>query len=160
MGCEKTSEMDCTYLFRSTGYIDCSLAGFPATAGVCTESFGGDEANDPGMSTTTLGSTDITYFPVTISDFTLDGTGVVSASATGSTGAGSSATPASNTRSAATASNTSTGKTTIVTGTASGTASAQTTGASSSSKAVAAHAMVTGKAQWIVGGAAVAMAIF
>jgi len=47
-----------------TGYFDCSLAG--TTSAVCVESFGGTEANFPGMSTETLTATDYTYMPVVI----------------------------------------------------------------------------------------------
>lgn len=135
-----------TSVLAFTGYIDCTLTGSPATSGVCTESFGGDEANFPGMSTITLESSDITYMPVTISDFELTNTGLASASAT----------TASNTSAGR---STSTAKSTRSTGTGSGTGVAQSTGSTSLSKAGAAQAKATGNAQWVVGGVAVALAV-
>ena len=47
-----------------TASVDCTLTG--STAGVCIESFGGSAANFPGLSTTTLEKSDITFFPVTV----------------------------------------------------------------------------------------------
>jgi len=47
-----------------TASVDCTLTG--STAGVCLESFGGSAANFPGLSTTTLEKSDITFFPVTV----------------------------------------------------------------------------------------------
>ncbi|EME47639.1 hypothetical protein DOTSEDRAFT_114740, partial [Dothistroma septosporum NZE10] len=47
-----------------TGTQDCSRQG--TTSAVCTESNGGNEANDPGMSTTSYESSDIAVLPVTV----------------------------------------------------------------------------------------------
>lgn len=63
-----------------TGYQQCSLDG--SISAVCIESFGGAEANFPGISTTTYTGTDLGIMPVTITA----GAAVVatSASSTGS----------------------------------------------------------------------------
>lgn len=54
-----------------TATVDCTLTDL--TAGVCTNSFGGSAANDPGLSTTTLAPSDITFFPVTVTAGVLAG---------------------------------------------------------------------------------------
>jgi len=146
-----------------TGYIDCTMTGGSA---VCTESFGGEEANDPGMSTTTLDPTEFTSMAVTITDSLPSDTILGFAATAGLAGSttSNSASP-STTKSAPTASNTSSGKSTSAgkststTGTASGTGAVQSTGTTSSSTAGAAQAMMTGKAQWVIGAAAAGLAL-
>ncbi|KAH8655006.1 hypothetical protein BGZ60DRAFT_418219 [Tricladium varicosporioides] len=44
-----------------TGYYQCSLDGL--TSAICTESFSGKDANDPGMTTETM---DVSFMPVTL----------------------------------------------------------------------------------------------
>jgi len=131
-----------------TALIDCSLAGSSA---VCTESYGGQEANDPGQSTETLTGTDFTYMPVVITAGSLNTnapaapsstTAVPTASSTG--GADSSSQTGS-----------STGPTQSVSGTAqSGSSSAKSTSASTGGMPT-----VTGHKGWVVGGAALAAAL-
>jgi hypothetical protein len=88
-----------------------------------------------------LGLIDITYLPVTLSDFALSTT-IPSPSVTVTTL--DSASPASTPMTISTASD------------ASGAAIPHAMKTTSSSKAGAAQAMVTGKVPWVVGGAAVA----
>lgn len=140
--------------FQRTGYIDCTLSG--TTDGVCTESFGGDEANSPGMSTIALSSSDFSYIPVTLTDSLPPNTDFGTATSTG--GQTSSSTTLASTASNTSVKNTSSaGKSSSTSGT--GSAASQSTGSTSSSKAGAAQAMITGKAQWVVGGAAAALAL-
>ncbi|TVY44861.1 hypothetical protein LSUB1_G001873 [Lachnellula subtilissima] len=54
----------CVFFGPSAGYFDCSLDS--TVSAVCTESFGGTEANDPGMSTETFSGTDFAFQPVEI----------------------------------------------------------------------------------------------
>jgi len=135
-----------------TGFVDCSLA---ASSAVCTESFGGAQANDPGISTETFSGTDFSYMPVILTDGPLPGvsaapsntnaaptasnTGAVSSSLSTLTGSGASKTSGG-------ASNTS-----------SGSGSVQTKGASSTS--TGGVPMITGNAKWVLGGAALVAAL-
>ncbi|KAE8451133.1 hypothetical protein EG329_004805 [Mollisiaceae sp. DMI_Dod_QoI] len=142
------AEMDENGTVAFTGYYDCSLA--PSSA-VCVESFGGTEANFPGMSTETYSGTDYTSMPVVIT------AGAVVASNTGSS------VPASTTTSGSSqATNTSTsGGTAKTSGISSGGVTAQTSGTSKpsgTSTSTAAGAAITGCSAWMLGGAALALA--
>jgi hypothetical protein len=57
-----------SFWINSEGYMACSLQG--STLAVCTSSVGGEEANDPGISTTTLYATDMfdAFIPVTLTN--------------------------------------------------------------------------------------------
>lgn len=139
-----------------TGYVDCALTGRSA---VCTESFGGEEANFPGITTIT---TVLTPVPVTITDSLPSDTALgFPATASSATSTVPNSPSPSTTKSAPTASNTSSGKntsageSTSTSNTASGTGTAQSAGTTSSSTGGAAQAMITG---WVVGAAAVGLA--
>jgi hypothetical protein len=82
---------------------------------VCIESFGGSAANFPGLSTTTLGPSDITFFPVTITaGLAASGKGAASQTGTvGETGAVLSSTLMSGTAQATASSATSGGAASI-----------------------------------------------
>lgn len=139
--------MPYAHVVDSTADIDCKISGKSA---VCTESFGGDEANFPGISTETL---DYSLIPVTITD------SLPSITAPGIPTTPNSAHSTPTAHGAPTASNTSSGNTSAGSGTttssAAGSAGAgQSAGTTSSSKAGAAQAMVTG---WVVGAAAVGL---
>jgi len=130
------------------GYIDCSLAG--TISAVCTESYGGTEANDPGVATETISGTDLAFIPVVIT------AGAVAASG----GSPSSAVP-STTSTGSTTANTSGSSTTVKTS-ASGTTSSgatQTSSAVQGSTSTGGVAAVGGNVKWALGGAAVALAI-
>ncbi|RDL40485.1 uncharacterized protein BP5553_00464 [Venustampulla echinocandica] len=124
-----------------TGYIDCSLAG--TTSAVCVESFGGKDANFPGISTETYSGTDVLYQPVLIT----------ARAAAGSGGSPSSVVP-STTKTGSEATNTSGGSMKTSASGATSTGSPQPT--SSKSAGVAA---VMGNKGWALGGAAVAIAM-
>lgn len=61
------------------------------TSAVCVTSVGGDEANDPGMATTTLSASDITSFPVTVTagaeSLSASGAGTAMMTGSGTSGA-------------------------------------------------------------------------
>lgn len=117
---------DTNALEHSTSYFDCSLGD--TTTAVCTESFGGDEAKFPGISTETLTLSDVLYMPVVIT------TGLVSNTGAAETGT---VTSTSTTKGGPTASNTS--GTAVKTGSGSATCTAQTqTGSSQSGSATSA----------------------
>ena len=64
-----------------TASVDCTFTH--SAGGVCIESFGGSAANFPGLSTATLGPSDITFFPVTITaGLAVSGKGAASPTAT------------------------------------------------------------------------------
>jgi len=131
-----------------TGYMDCSLYG--TTSAVCIESFGGNQANDPGMSTTTYSGTDQPYMPVVITGAAAVSTpGPVAASTTTTSSEGSSTSSGT----AATKTSTSSGLTKTSTGSSS---AAAKTGTSTSS---AGGAIITAGAKWLVGGGAAAAAL-
>jgi hypothetical protein len=124
--------------YHSSANIECSLA---SSSAVCVESFGGSEANDPGMSTETLTGTDYTYMPVVIT-----------------AGAGSGGAAPSNTAGGVTASSTGASEASEGTKTSSGSGVAKTQGGSSSvatGTSTGGVPMITG-AGWIMGGAALA----
>jgi len=62
--CTFPAELDANGTLAFTGYIDCALAG--TTSAVCIESFDGNEANSPGITTETYTGTDQPYMPVII----------------------------------------------------------------------------------------------
>ncbi|KAJ5820550.1 hypothetical protein N7474_006141 [Penicillium riverlandense] len=117
------------------GSVGCSMGG--TTAAVCTESFGGSEANFPGKSTTSLGKDDITLLPVTIT-------------AGPSNGASAMTTTAQSTESPSMSSVSTGSNTSGASGTA---ASTMSTGNS-----IGGIAQITGNAGLAFGGMAVAMA--
>lgn len=124
----------------STGYADCSL--YSTASAVCVESFGGTDANFPGISTETYTGTDLPYMPIVITAGPGSSlTSSVSATPTGSLS--STPTPISSTRASSTRRSSSGG-------------AQATPGTSISTGGVPA---VTGHAGWIVGGAAVAVAM-
>ncbi|TKA80676.1 hypothetical protein B0A49_01625 [Cryomyces minteri] len=91
-----------------TQSVSCSLGG--TTTAVCAASFGGSDANFPGLNTTTLAQSDITLFPVVITAgaeklgaTAAAGAGAVAASTTGAS-ASASASSGASTSAAATAS--------------------------------------------------------
>jgi len=127
-----------------TGYIDCSLAG--TTSAVCIESFGGTEANFPGISTETLTGTDLPYMLV-----------VITAQAVASDGSSSSVVPSNTQTGSKATSNSVAGAKTSSSG-AESTGAAQTT-ASKTSVSTAGMPMITANMEWLVGGAAVALAV-
>ncbi|OBT75053.1 hypothetical protein VF21_06511 [Pseudogymnoascus sp. 05NY08] len=129
------------------GQYDCSLAG--TTSAVCVESHGGSEANFPGVSTETYTSTDQPYIPITITALAVGANRVGSPSTTGSgaestqtsdagagAGAGMSAADARRSGDAATTTNSGAG------GASTGAAAAISQGAG-----------------WVLGGAAMALAM-
>lgn len=128
------------------GYIDCSLA---ASSAVCTMSFGGTEANDPGLATSTFTGTDYTSMPVVIT------AGPALVSNTGSS------VPASTTSTSKPTGTNSSGSEAKTSGsqTSSGTAAQNTSSSKSgTSTSTAGGAAITGNAAWMVGGAALALA--
>ncbi|KAF4636028.1 hypothetical protein G7Y89_g2073 [Cudoniella acicularis] len=133
-----------------TGYWQCSLAG--TTSAICTESFGGNGANFPGMSTE---SYSITYLPVVITAGALaSNSGVVTSTSSGS------GSTASKTSSTATGTNSSPTITTTSSGSGSTQAPSQTQSTTATPSKAGAH-MVVVKVEWVVGmgGAAVALAL-
>ena len=132
---------------HSAGQYDCSLAG--TTSAVCVESHGGSEANFPGVSTETYTGTDQPYIPITITARAVSANRVASTSTAGSgaestqtsdagagAGAGMSAADAKSSGDAATTTNSGPG------GASTGAAAAISQGAG-----------------WVLGGAAMALAM-
>ncbi|OBT43013.1 hypothetical protein VE00_07356 [Pseudogymnoascus sp. WSF 3629] len=127
------------------GQYDCSLAG--TTSAVCVESHGGSEANFPGVSTETYTGTDQPYIPITITARAVSANRVASTSTAGAgaestqtsgagAGAGMSAADAKSSGDAATTTNSGPG------GASTGAAAAISQGAG-----------------WVLGGAAMALAM-
>ena len=124
----------------STGHINCSLSG--TSTAVCIESFGGTEANSPGVSTETYTGTDIAYVPVTIT------AGKIRAAPASTTGSG--AVPAQTSGAGVAESTTETGSTEDAGPSSTAAPTETSTGAA---------AIITGAAGWVLGGAAVAFAM-
>ncbi|OBT86325.1 hypothetical protein VE02_07427 [Pseudogymnoascus sp. 03VT05] len=127
------------------GHYDCSLAG--TTSAVCVESNGGSEANFPGVSTETYTGTDQPYIPITITALAVGANRVASPSTTGSgaestqtsdagAGAGMSAADAKGSGDAAT-----------------------TTDSGPGGASTGAAAAISQGAGWVLGGAAMALAM-
>ncbi|OBT56182.1 hypothetical protein VE04_04065 [Pseudogymnoascus sp. 24MN13] len=132
---------------RSAGQVDCSLAG--TTSAVCVESFGGSEANFPGVSTETYTGTDPLYMPVTIIAGAVGANRIASPSTTGS---GSESTQTSGPGAGAGAA--------MSTADAKGSGAATTTTDSGPGAAsTGAAAAISQGAGWVLGGAAMAMAM-
>lgn len=94
---------------------ECTLYTSDGTSAVCTESLGGSAANDPGVQTTTLSGTDISFLPVTITA----GLDKISAAATASASVtGSASASATGTSSTGTSSGSVTGSASATSGTA------------------------------------------
>jgi len=132
-----------------TARIDCALDS--TISAVCVESFGGSEANFPGLTTETYTGTDFQYMPV-----------FITAGAAAGTGSTPSSTMASTTASAASTSQTSGLATKTSSSSSSGSASSgKGSGgvAQTSSTSTAGVPAVTGNAKWVVGGAAAALAM-
>lgn len=112
-----------------TGTVDCSVG--PNTA-LCTEFNTGSEANDPGTSTTTYASEDITSFPVTVTGGA-EKLGSAQATATGSASAsgGASQSRSGSATSGSAASSTTASVTKIVGSNSASASGASHTGASS-----------------------------
>ncbi|KAH9217377.1 hypothetical protein DL95DRAFT_105613 [Leptodontidium sp. 2 PMI_412] len=131
-----------------TGRVECSLDS--TVSAVCVESFGGTEANFPGVTTETYTGTDFQYMPVYITAGAAAGTGSTPSSTVASTTSGASSSQTSNlatkTSSSASSSEGSSNKV------------AQTTSADTSTSTAGVPA-VTGNAKWVVGGAAAALAM-
>lgn len=119
--------------------MDCSLDG--TKSAVCVESFGGTEANFPGITTETYTGTDLPYMPV-----------VITAGAAVSTGSSPSSAVPSTTTNGTTATHTSgsSTKTSSSGGNSSGPAQANSSGTSTSTAGVPA---ITGNSGWVLGGA-------
>ncbi|KFZ14291.1 hypothetical protein V501_03322 [Pseudogymnoascus sp. VKM F-4519 (FW-2642)] len=129
------------------GQVDCSLAG--TTSAVCVESFGGSEANFPGVSTETYTGTDQPYMPVTIIAGAVGANRIASPSTTGS---GSESTQTSGAGAGAGAA--------MSTADAKGSGAATTTTDSGPGAAsTGAAAAISQGAGWVLGGAAMAMAM-
>jgi hypothetical protein len=128
----------------STGYFDCSLAG--TTSAVCVESFGGYEANDPGMSIETYTGTDQPYMPVIIT------AGVAVTSTSGGVVASTTSTGSQATDTSKTSANTSGG-------TSSGSGTSQSTSSKSTRTSTAGVPAITGNSVWGLGVAAVVFAL-
>jgi len=128
------------------GYFDCSLAG--TTSAVCAESFGGTEANFPGMSTETISGTDLVYQQV-----------IVTARAAANSGASSSSVGPSTTNTGSTTANTSGASAKTSGSGASSSGATQTSSSQAAASSKAGVAAVTGNTKWALGGAAVALAI-
>ncbi|KAH7377562.1 putative GPI anchored protein [Cadophora sp. MPI-SDFR-AT-0126] len=115
-----------------TARIDCSLDS--TVSAVCVESFGGSDANFPGQSTETYTGTDFQYMPVFLTAGAAVGTGSTAASTTTSAG-----------RSSQTSTSTSSARSGVA-----------QTGASSTgtSTSTAGAPVLTGNAQFVLGGVA------
>jgi len=145
-----------------TGYFDCSLKG--TSTAICTESFGGEEANFPGSSTETLTGTDFTYQTATLTGSTLNILGAAPASST----TGSTASSTSGSGATQTGSNSNNNNNDNNSGSTSGSGSKETGSntsnggngdAKSTRTSTGGMAMITGNAQWVMGGAALAAAL-
>ncbi|KAH6665510.1 hypothetical protein B0J14DRAFT_643735 [Halenospora varia] len=167
-----------------TGYYQCSLDGL--TSAICTESFGGKDANDPGMTTETM---DVSFMPVILTTGALQsntGGGItLSGTRTSSFGSSPASTSTSDTVSRTTSSTRSgtttssnTGTITSITGTRTSSASsttatssgssgsgsssgsaAQTSSRTSSTSTAGAYMVMANKVEWAVGGAVAALAM-
>ncbi len=125
--------------------MDCSLAG--TISAVCIESFNGDEANFPGLSTETYTGTDMPFMPVLVTGLAVGGSATTPSFAPATTtSSGTSTTIAS----------TSGGSTTTSSGSGSSAVQTSTTSTSVSTGGMPA---MTGDRIWAFGGAAVALAI-
>ncbi|KAK0130019.1 hypothetical protein ONS96_000557 [Cadophora gregata f. sp. sojae] len=126
-----------------TARIDCSLDS--TVSAVCIQSFGGSEANFPGVSTETYTGTDFQYMPV-----------LLTAGAAPGTGRTPSSTAASTTTSAGASSQASTSRSGSGSGVGSGSVARTGTGAPSagSSTSTAGVPTNTGNKAWVFGGAA------
>jgi len=151
-------DVDTNGTVRFTGYFDCSIAG--TTSAVCVESFGGIDANFPGISTEVYTGSDFMYIPVTITAGAAAGSGSI---ATTTSKTNSAATHASGTIretgswDASTTASASASSISKATGrSAASGATAQTT---STSTSLAGAASATGHKGWAIGGAALALAI-
>ncbi|KAG4428975.1 hypothetical protein IFR05_015545 [Cadophora sp. M221] len=133
-----------------TGRVECSLDS--TVSAVCVESFGGTEANFPGVTTETYTGTDFQYMPVYITAGGAAGTGSTPSSTMASTT--TSAASGSQTSGLATKTSSSSSSSGGNSGGSSG-AAAQTTTSTSTAGVPA----VTGNAKWVVGGAAAALAM-
>ncbi|KFZ16302.1 hypothetical protein V502_05185 [Pseudogymnoascus sp. VKM F-4520 (FW-2644)] len=127
------------------GKFECSLAG--TTSAVCVESHGGSEANFPGISTETYTGTDQPYVPITITARAVGANRIASPSTTAS---GAEATQTSDTGAGA--------GTSAADGKGSGDA-ATTTGSGPESVSTGAAAAISQGAGWVLGGAAMALAM-
>ncbi|ELR07269.1 hypothetical protein GMDG_08340 [Pseudogymnoascus destructans 20631-21] len=129
---------------RSAGHFDCSLAG--TTSAVCVESHGGSEASFPGVSTETYIGTDQPYIHITIM------AGAVGANriAPSTTGSGAESTQTSGAGAGAGMSATDTKGSGVA---------ATTTDSGPGGASTGAAAAVSQGAGWVLGGAAMAMAM-
>ncbi|OWO99565.1 hypothetical protein B2J93_2610 [Marssonina coronariae] len=137
------AELDSNGTLVRTGRIDCSLAG--AASAVCVESFGGSEANFPGISTETYTGTDFSYLPVIITAgvAVTRGSPTPGVSATSTSGSSTSQTSGSSTK---------------VQGSG-GTPSKTPQAAPRTSTSTAGGPTATGNTGWVLGGAMAALAM-
>lgn len=126
------------------GKYECSLAG--TTSAVCIESHGGSEANFPGISTETYTGTDQPYIPITVTARAASANRIASLSTTGS---GSEATQTLGTSAGADADASMSGAEVAVT----------TTDSGSEGVSTGAAAVISQGAGWVLGGAAMALAM-
>ncbi|OBT63287.1 hypothetical protein VE03_07956 [Pseudogymnoascus sp. 23342-1-I1] len=124
------------------GKFECSLAG--TSSAVCIESHGGSDANFPGISTETYTGTDQPYIPITIT------AGVNRIASLSATGSGAEATQTSGTDAGAGISAADAG--------GSGDA-ATTTDSGTKGVSTGAAAAISQGAGWVLGGAAMALAM-
>ncbi|TVY42580.1 hypothetical protein LOCC1_G003946 [Lachnellula occidentalis] len=145
---EKDENGTLAFFDYSAGYYDCSLDS--TVSAVCTESFGGTEANFPGMSTETFSGTDFAFQPVEIT-----------AQATASSGGSPSSAAASTTNIGSKTGNTSGASTTAKTSGSGGSSSgaSQTSASQTAATSQAGVSAVTGNNRWALGGVFVALAI-
>lgn len=153
----------------STATVQCSLAG--TISAVCTASYGGKEANDPGVETATLTGTEYSFEKLTLTSSIQDirtlEPGYAQASATKASASGviASGLPTISGLPVKTGSGTAAAQSTLVSsqsGSGSGTAASKSTGTtspSSSTSQAGAQAMITARPVWIAGGAAMAWAL-
>lgn len=134
--------------------MDCSLAG--TTSAVCVESYGGDQANFPGITTETYSGTQQPYMPVTITAGAAAAKATTGGGSRGSSSPTTPATPAAATGgvSSATAKNTAAGSSS--TSASSGSASQPT---SSSGKTSGAGYVSEANIKFALGGAAAVLAL-
>lgn len=119
------------------GKYECSLAG--TTSAVCIESHGGSQANFPGISTETYTGTDQPYIPITI---TARAAGANSIASPSTTGSGTEATQTSGTGAGEGAE-----------------VAATTTNSGLEGVSTGAAAAISQGAGWVLGGAAMALAM-